>query len=264
MWQTDAFYLTNSLFLVESSRCEAQILYSLEISWFVGFYMQDHFSASKINLPHLLSVEKDFQRRFIDCNDTWLRYANFKSKDQIVGLTDKDCVWAPFSHISESYEKEILTGKTYPLINPALAGKEGRFCWFHNFKWPKYDDKKNIVGLNVIAFEISDPSKTNTLNFFKNLNRFNVDHFAIDKPTKDDLTKREKEILFYLCYGLALEKISKILSISIRTVETHVENIKNKLNCSTKSQLIEYAVHKGYIHILPSALLAEEIFDKIF
>ncbi len=45
-----------------------------------------------------------------------------------------------------------------------------------------------------------------------------------------DLTKREAEILSYLCKGMTYKKIADECFISQRTVNTHIENIYRKLN----------------------------------
>lgn len=51
------------------------------------------------------------------------------------------------------------------------------------------------------------------------------------------LTEREFECINYLALGKTAEEISIILSISKRTVETHIQNIKNKLNCYSQFRL---------------------------
>ncbi len=52
------------------------------------------------------------------------------------------------------------------------------------------------------------------------------------------LTKREYECLTFLVGGCSAKEIAKALHISPRSVEYHLENIKRKLNCHTKSALI--------------------------
>ena len=53
------------------------------------------------------------------------------------------------------------------------------------------------------------------------------------------LSKRENEILTYVTKGYNAKQIAKKLDISSRTVEQHVENIKFKMNVSSKAELIE-------------------------
>ena len=54
----------------------------------------------------------------------------------------------------------------------------------------------------------------------------------------DSLTNREFQVFRYLGEGLTTREIAGLLTISIKTVETHRENMKNKLSCENSSQLI--------------------------
>ncbi len=62
----------------------------------------------------------------------------------------------------------------------------------------------------------------------------------------DLLTSREREVLQLLAEGLPNRKIAEQLSISIKTVETHRSNMMNKLGVSNKTELIKYALRKGW------------------
>jgi len=55
------------------------------------------------------------------------------------------------------------------------------------------------------------------------------------------LTRREKEVLPFLSSGFPSSYIAKHLQISYRTVENYIENIKGKLDCDNKSELIQKA-----------------------
>ena len=58
-----------------------------------------------------------------------------------------------------------------------------------------------------------------------------------DDFDNDYLTGKEIEVLVHLHMGKRLIDIAKILFISEKTVEKHVENIKNKLKCRTMFEL---------------------------
>lgn len=53
------------------------------------------------------------------------------------------------------------------------------------------------------------------------------------------ISKREKEVLYFLVRGHTAKMISKNLSISPRTVEQHLENIKRKIGVYSKACLID-------------------------
>ncbi len=70
-------------------------------------------------------------------------------------------------------------------------------------------------------------------------------------PTDTELTDRELQILKLVAQGLSNQDISASLTISERTVGTHISNILNKLQLSNRTQAALYALRKG-IAILDS------------
>ena len=62
-----------------------------------------------------------------------------------------------------------------------------------------------------------------------------------------NLSARELEVLFYLVRGKVVSDISSILQISKRTIESYIENIKAKLACNNKAELIEKALENNFI-----------------
>ncbi|MGH1540818.1 MAG: response regulator [Arenicella sp.] len=63
----------------------------------------------------------------------------------------------------------------------------------------------------------------------------------------DTLTSREQTVMSMLAKGLSNKEMARELDISVRTVETHRRNIKQKLNISTTSGLIRYAIDYGLV-----------------
>ena len=62
----------------------------------------------------------------------------------------------------------------------------------------------------------------------------------------DLLTSREREVLQLLAEGLPNREIAVQLNISIKTVETHRSNMMNKLELTSKTELVKYALRKGW------------------
>lgn len=69
------------------------------------------------------------------------------------------------------------------------------------------------------------------------------------------LSKRESESLFYLIRGYTAREIAQRLGLSSKTIEYHIEQLKNKLNCSKKSELIEKSIDLGFIYNIPVSIL---------
>lgn len=61
------------------------------------------------------------------------------------------------------------------------------------------------------------------------------------------LSSREIEILQLIAKGLIAKEIAGLLNLSTHTVYTHRKNIMKKLNLSTSSELVLYAVNNGIV-----------------
>jgi DNA-binding NarL/FixJ family response regulator len=59
------------------------------------------------------------------------------------------------------------------------------------------------------------------------------------------LTRREVQILKEVLLGMENKQIARKFVLSLRTVESHVKNIKQKLQCYTRGDLIVTALKTG-------------------
>ncbi|MDM5187114.1 response regulator transcription factor [Bacillus sp. DX4.1] len=67
------------------------------------------------------------------------------------------------------------------------------------------------------------------------------------EPKENELTEREKEILFELVKGLSNKEIAEALYISDKTVKIHINKIFKKLNVKSRSQAVIYAVRNQLV-----------------
>ena len=75
---------------------------------------------------------------------------------------------------------------------------------------------------------------------------------AQQKANEDDeneLSIREKEVLFQICKGLSNVEIGDKLYISKRTVDKHRSNILAKTACKNTANLVVYAIKNGLVEI---------------
>ena len=62
-----------------------------------------------------------------------------------------------------------------------------------------------------------------------------------------DLTEREAEVLRLIALGHTNTEIGAMLYLSVRTVESHRAHIQQKLNLSTRAELVRYALDHGVV-----------------
>jgi DNA-binding NarL/FixJ family response regulator len=60
-------------------------------------------------------------------------------------------------------------------------------------------------------------------------------------PELDQLTPREREVLRLIARGYAYKEVARELSISVKTVESHVSAVLRKLQLSSRHQLTRWA-----------------------
>ncbi len=62
-----------------------------------------------------------------------------------------------------------------------------------------------------------------------------------------ELTPREREVFTLIARGYSNLEIASALFISVKTVETHKANLKQKLGTSRRSELVRYALRLGIL-----------------
>lgn len=62
-------------------------------------------------------------------------------------------------------------------------------------------------------------------------------------------TKREADCMTRLLRGKTIEGVAKELDLSPRTVEFYIKNMKKKLNCKTKFELIDLVLESDFLRI---------------
>lgn len=72
---------------------------------------------------------------------------------------------------------------------------------------------------------------------------------SVTKTKSNKLTKREVEIVNLIAKGYSSEKIGEVLSISVKTVSNHRNNIYSKLGVQNTAELISFAYKERILTI---------------
>jgi DNA-binding NarL/FixJ family response regulator len=81
------------------------------------------------------------------------------------------------------------------------------------------------------------------------INYSNSDNIPVVEEKKTDLSRREIEILKLFCSGMTNGEISKVLNISLKTVDSHKLNILCKTNSKNIVGMVLYAIKMKLIEI---------------
>ena len=67
----------------------------------------------------------------------------------------------------------------------------------------------------------------------------------VNRAIGGSLTRRERDVATLVAQGMSNSQIAAVLVISVRTVETHVQHIMDKLGCSTRAQIAAWSAARS-------------------
>jgi DNA-binding NarL/FixJ family response regulator len=71
-----------------------------------------------------------------------------------------------------------------------------------------------------------------------------------DRPLKDRLTSREREVVQLLAEGKTSKEVAVALNLSVKTAETHRTNVMRKLDLHSVADLVRYAVRNNIVQVV--------------
>ena len=98
--------------------------------------------------------------------------------------------------------------------------------------------------------------------FQKSLETPQQNRALVNLPTIDNLSDREMHVFQLIGSGLGTKKIADALNLSVKTIETHRENIKRKLGLNSGQQLVERAIKYVEENLLPPQKSALSVVKK--
>lgn len=145
-------------------------------------------------------------------------------------------------------DKEVIRTQRRKIVEDNVVHFDGSDeQHFLTVKMPWYNDKNEMIGLfgcSILFGRQPFAEALSQISQYGFLNSKNPTHFLSGSFHNNTyLTKREKECIYYLIRGKTAREISQYLKLSPRTVESHIQNLKHKLNVSTKSELIDKIIY---------------------
>lgn len=198
------------------------------------------------------------ESEFYYANDSFYNLIGFDLEKGIKDLTDEDLTSSIcddglknlLGAIQQNEEQAVLTNQN--IINQKLQlyqNAEGFLVQYHLNVILIRDDRNNVIG--VLSQLADTTEKINHELLFDMYSKYHtqkrlaikyfIDHIGLSEAfcnLKTSLTKRELECLIHLSKGKTAKETAKELCASPRTVETHLENIKEKFNTTKKAEAL--------------------------
>ncbi|EKE00993.1 MAG: regulatory protein, LuxR family [uncultured bacterium] len=188
-------------------------------------------------------VWKDIHSTFLGCGDL-LETETGLTSSNIVGLDDRDLIWADRADQYRKDEEEMLASRTTRCIHEPAKTVNGEVSLL-TFKTPMTGSSGLIEGIFQISFILEQNPMLKVTKWINQLGILTPNPMLIplsNQTIMQQLSKREQECFFHLSHGKSAKEIAQLLGCSPRTIESHIDNMKSKLDCRTRSELISKIV----------------------
>lgn len=196
---------------------------------------------------------KDPYSNYLDFSKEALRIARFNDRSDVIGKSDQEMPWKQFSDRLREQDKMVLNGQELVNVDPIIR-TDGSKIFLITKKIPVYNETDNIIGVSGVSLELARDKFQNMFyllcSMFSDCTDFikeNDNEFCYGNI---QFTKRQAQVISCLLRGNSAGDTGKIIGLSKRTVETHLENIKNLLGCYKKSELVNHAFDMGFIELM--------------
>lgn len=224
--------------------------------------MINHTSGNDISLEHLSQLmpgayfwKKNRDSVYTDINQDCAALFGFNKKKTMIGFTDEEipCRIAEFADLFRQQDKTVMTsGAPLRLLEMHHCAKN-QLKIMLNTKNPLRDPKNKIIGTFAYCLDIT--KQVAQIKSLLTAISATEGSFILHQKNNDlDLTTRQMDCLFYLLRGKTSKETAAILGLSSRTIEYYIIQLKNKFSCHTKSELVDFAINKGLLNVIPSCL----------
>lgn len=217
--------------------------------------------------PEYLLI-KNAQLEYVAASHKTAVLFGFEDIEELVGKTDYEinCPAVRQAELWRSQDRIVLESKQ-PLITINLETYVSDTSKLLAIKkYPIFTTRGMLIYCNTIELSTSSLNSTILINESKENNLFmspkKRDLILVERFPYHDFTIRESECLFYLCRGYTAKETSALLNISVRTVEFHLNNIKDKTGYRNQSSLISYTIQTDMISMIPISLIKNHNIDK--
>ena len=145
-------------------------------------------------------------------------------------------------------DQETMKTNRMQIIEEYCHSKNDIYHMSLSIKMPWYNTDGKIIGIMGFGILLNKQSLSDSLKKIAALGLLGLPSTTHNilpgtKINNTYLSKPKTKILHYTVRGNTAKRISRLLGLSPRTIEKHLENIKMKMNSSSKEELIEKIIN---------------------
>lgn len=202
----------------------------------------------KANIDPVYIFCKDRHGRFMFCNEPFAEIMGVDSSSSVIGKTDFQACWRIYAELYREGDCSVMAGGVWQNVHETQNHADGNTYNILVSKYPFFDKNDEVIGVIGSYSKIPQQEYTNTARALGS--KFEKDKIYLGANFGSEyFTKREYEVFQQLLLSKSIKQIAFVLNISARTVESHVNKIKNKLQCNYKNDIVVTAVRFGLLHI---------------
>jgi len=232
---------------------------------------------------------KDLNGVYLGCNLYAAKMVGLAKPEDIIGKTDFDLFSREIANQYKKHDKHVITYETEISIEEQGVAVDGSILYQLSSKKPLYDSQGDLIGIIGNTINVTDRKKAQMLEL-ENQRLYNekeilakggkllkdvlllIEQYKIDELDKKNisrplrescymeeikLSRREKQILYYLAMGKSTKEIATIIGnldskiISYKTILSIInKKLYIKFDVISRGQLIERAIRMKMIPLI--------------
>lgn len=211
----------------------------------------------------------NIQHKIVWANQKTISLLGFKSLDDLIGKSyvNLKCGLNERSEAIKAFDKLVFTSNKRTNCHGYCKYADGWQLYLCE-KSPIVNDKNELIGLINHCNDLTNYNLIDLGRFIFDLEKNNIKHnrqfsYLIEEESSDRylLSARQIECLFFLLRGKTDKEIAKIFNLFPRTIESYILEIKFKMQCSTRGQIIDKSFNEGLLNIYPKSFLNKNIIN---
>jgi len=189
---------------------------------------------------------KDQNYRYLYCNENYAKAAGLDSPTDIIGRTDDKMPWFEQADYFRKGDKDVFDGKVRVNVHEIEVSCD-KVRDILVTESQLLNASGQPIGLVGSYIDITGQALIKKTGFY---NAAEERYYLGEDFGNAYLTSREIQVLRLLLLGYPARQAGEVLNLSPKTVESHVDKIRVKLQASTKGDIIATAIQFGLTQII--------------